>query len=163
MPETLWILVPTILIVLAGMALVWQPIRAAMNRSRLADARRDFHWQRERLEVKFIQLAWTNAKPSGPRWSECEFEDDVSYVRNRNTGELSAFVEVTVTVTETEDQLDFGPGAVPSVRAATAIFRFDGRHWETDGRAILNLSPSEAIRFYQDDLEIVGEELIGER
>jgi hypothetical protein len=163
MPETLWILVPTILVFLAGMALAWQPIRAAMNRSRLADARRDFHWQRERLEVKFIQLAWTNVPPNGPRWGDCDFEDDVSYVRNRNTGELSAFVGVTVTVTDAEDGLDFGPGAAPSVRAATAIFRFDGRHWETDGRAILNLSPSEAIRFYQDDLEIVGEELIGER
>ena len=29
----------------------------------------------------------------------------------------------------------------------------------TDGRVILNLSPSEAIRFYQDDLEMVGQEM----
>ena len=163
MPETYWILVPTVLVFLAGVGILWRPIRAAMRQSRLADARRDFHWQRERLEVKFIQLAWANAKPDRPRWADCEFDDDVSYVRNRSTGELSAFVAVTIVLEDPEHGLDLGLDAVAHRRAGTAIFRFDRNHWETDGRAILNLSPSEAIRFYQDDLEVIGEELVGKR
>ncbi len=160
MAETLWILVPTVLVLIAGLAVAWQPIRAAVRRSRLADARRDFHWQRERLEAKFIKLAWTNAKPVGPRWVDCEFEDDVAYVRNRNTDELSAFVGVTIAMVEQVAGPDFSEDAPRRYRAGTAIFRFDRNHWETDGRAILNLSPSEAIRFYQDDLEVVSEELV---
>ena len=49
--------------------------------------------------------------------------------------------------------------AVGNLQLGTAVFRFDRDHWETEGRAILNLSPSEAIRFYRNDLEKVGEEL----
>jgi hypothetical protein len=50
-------------------------------------------------------------------------------------------------------------GGVADLQAGTAVFRFDRDHWEADGRALLNLSPSEAIRHYAGDLEIVGEEL----
>ena len=48
--------------------------------------------------------------------------------------------------------------AIGNLQLGTAVFRFDRDHWETDGRAILNLSPSEAIRFFRKDLEKVGEE-----
>ena len=47
---------------------------------------------------------------------------------------------------------------VGNLRAGTAIFRFDHTHWETEGRAILNLSPAEAIRLYQHDLEMVDQD-----
>ncbi len=161
MAETLWILVPTAVVVGAGVALVWRPLRGAFRRFRLADARRDFHWQRERLEAKFVKLAWANTKTSSTRWVDCEFEDDVAYVRNRNSGELAAFVEVTIAVVTPADPIDLEGEAPHRYRVGTAIFRFDRNRWETDGRAILNLSPAEAIRFYQDDLEIVGEEAVG--
>jgi hypothetical protein len=45
-----------------------------------------------------------------------------------------------------------------NLRAGTAVFRLDRDRWETEGRVILNLSPSEAIRTYQHDLEVVGRE-----
>ena len=45
-------------------------------------------------------------------------------------------------------------------REATAVFRFDGRHWDTEGRAIFNLTPTEAIHFFERDLEMVGQELM---
>lgn len=160
MADAYWILVPTIVILLVGAVLLWQLVRLARRQSRWAHARRDFHWQRERLEAKFVQIAWTNAHRRYPRWSDCEFDDDVSYVRNRNTGELSAFVRVLITLDAPDDPFDDGSGAL---RSGTAIFRFDRDHWETDGRAILNLSPSEAIRFYQNDLEIVEQDLVPKR
>ena len=82
----------------------------------------------------------------------------MAYVRSRATGELSAFVAVTI-ATEDSDSGPYGPSdAVGNLQAGTAVFRFDRDHWETDGRAILNLSPSEAVHYFRDDLEIVGEE-----
>ena len=43
---------------------------------------------------------------------------------------------------------------VSNVRAATAVFNFDGV-WTTEGRAIFNLNPTEAIRHFQSELEMV--------
>ena len=145
--------------IVAGYLLVWRPMRVASREAKLALARRNFHVQRERLEAKFVQLASARAKLHGPHWEDCDFDDDVAYVRNRNTGELSAFVAVTVSV----DDFENAPGGIGdligNLRAGTAVFRFDRDHWETDGRAIFNLSPAEAVRFYQNDLEMVDQEL----
>lgn len=144
---------------LVGAVLVWRPLRAARREARFAVACRDFHRQRERLEAKFVQLGTVGPKPDAPRWTDCQFDDDVAYARNRSSGELSAFVAVSI---EMEDvgQRSTGPSdAVGNLRAATAVFRFDGNHWETDGRAIFNLTPTEAIHFYHRDLVMVGREV----
>jgi len=145
--------------VLALLVLIWRPVRAASREARFAQARRDFHTQRERLEVKFIHLAGANAQSRTLHWADCDFDDDVAYVRNRNTGELSAFVAVTVGTDDFDDPSARVGDLVGNLRAGTAVFRFDRDHWETDGRAILDLSPTDAIRFYQHDLEMVDQEL----
>jgi hypothetical protein len=142
--------------ILLGLFL-WWPLRIVLRKARLTDARRNFHLQRERLEVKFIRLAAAHAKPGAPRWADCEFDNDVAYVRNRSTGELAAFVGVTIGLEDADD----GPlgSSMENLRNGTAVFRFDRDHWETDGVALLNLSPTEAIRFYRDNLEIVAQEV----
>ena len=154
-----WSILALVGVILAVFVFIWRPIRAASRQARFAATRRDFHTQRERLEVKFIQLASANAKPNSPYWADCDFDDDVAYVRDRNTGELSAFVRVTVAVDNFEDPPAAAGDLIGNLRAGTAIFRYDRDHWETDGRAILNLSPAEAIRLYQHDLEMVDQEL----
>jgi hypothetical protein len=153
-----WVLMGS-LAVLAAAALLWRPLRAAAREARLSQARKDFHRHREWLEVKFVRLAGGHSSPDSPRWSDCDFDDAVSYVRNRSTGELCAFVAVTVALEGMGHSLGSATDLIGRLRAGTAVFRFDKDHWETDGRVILNLSPSEAIRFYQNDLEIVGQEL----
>jgi hypothetical protein len=136
--------------------LVWRPIRAAMREAQLAKARRDFHRQRERLEAKFFELAAASGRPRGLRWTNCDFEDDVAYARDRRTSELSAFVGVTISF----EAVPGGPmehvEAVGNLRAATAVFRFSQDRWQTEGRAVFNLNPTEAIAYYRDNLEIVG-------
>ena len=87
---------PIVAIVLLTAAYLWYPRRGTSRRVRLVQAKRRFHAQRERLEAKFIQLAASAAKPDAPRWADCTFADDVAYVRNRTTGELSAFVAVSI-------------------------------------------------------------------
>lgn len=158
MPESWWIVVAAAAVFLAGGVLVWRPIRAAVRDSRLAAAQRDFHRHREHLEAKFVQVVQVKAKRSTLGWADCEFDDDVAYVRNRSTGELTAFVAVTVATDNVEGRSAGATDAVGNLRVGTAIFRFDRDRWETDGRAILNLTPCEVIRFYRRDLEMVAEE-----
>jgi hypothetical protein len=136
-----------------------RPGRKSWRTARFVQAKQRFHTQRERLEAKFIQLASAHGKSDAHRWFDCTFADDVAYVRNRTTGELSAFVAMTVAAEEFDSASHGSTDAVGNLQAGTAVFRFDRDHWETDGRAILNLSPGEAIRYYHADLEIVGEEL----
>ena len=150
---------PIIAILLLTAAYLWHPRRRAARALRLGQAKRRFHVQREWLEAKFIQLADSHAGPNAPRWTDCSFSDDVSYVRNRATGELSAFVAMTIASEGDERSLQGTADAVGNLQAGTAVFRFDCDHWETDGRAILNLSPNEAVHHFGEDLEIVGEEL----
>ena len=167
-----WLLIVGAATLLAGGCLAWKPVRAVRRRPRLAEARRAFHWQRERLEAKFLALAQARRKRGGPHWLDGRFDDDVAYVRNRYTGELSALVAVSIALVEPDaaqgelqqdgfDSRPFDEEAVEhfggGLRAATAVFRFDRDHWVTDGRAIF-FSPSETIRFYQHDLEIVARE-----
>ena len=49
--------------------------------------------------------------------------------------------------------------AVGNLRAATAIFRVVDAQWSTDGRAVFNLNPTETVRYFHDDLELVGKEI----
>ncbi len=155
MPQ-LWYVLLAVGWILAAVFLVWRPIRATMRETRLARVRQGFHGQREHLEAKFVKLA--GARSDAPRWEDCDFDDDVAYVRNRTSGELSALVAVTVMIDAAEDSTGTMGDLVGNLAAGTAVFRLDRDHWETDGRAILNLSPAEAILFYRADLEVVEHE-----
>ncbi len=140
-------------------ALVWRPLRARFREQQLARARRDFHRQRERLEARFMTLASRSGKPRGLDWVRCDFEDDVIYARHRQSGELSAFVGVTIGFEAIAGGGMEEVEAVGNLRAATAVFRIEHGSWATDGRALFNLTPAEAVAFYQDNLEFVAHEL----
>ena len=159
MPEP-WLWIPVACAVVAVLVLfLRRPCQAATREAHFTHARKEFHKQREWLEVKFISLASTRGKPERPRWSNCEFDDAVSYVRHRTTGELSAFVAVTVALESISHLTATASDLMSNLQAGTAVFRFEKDRWMTDGRVILNLSPNEAIRFYQIDLEMVGQEM----
>jgi hypothetical protein len=152
-----WVVVVAVAVLGVG-AWRWLPLRRAMPASRLAEMRRDFHRQRERLEAKFVQLGSYPTNRETPRWIDCDFEDDVAFARNRATGELTALVGVTIEIEDLDDRSAKLGDAVSNRRAATALFRYHGSRWQTDGRAIFNFTPDEAIRFYQRDLEMIGHE-----
>ncbi len=158
MAEWWWIITALVTVILLAGMFVWSPLQAAMRDARLADARRDFHLQRERLEAKFIQLACAQAKPDAPRWADCEFDNDVAYVRSRATGELAAFVGIAVAL-EAPEGLDSDRAGEGGFRLGTAVFRFKQGRWQTAGQALLNLSPAEAVQFYQREMEVVAQEL----
>ena len=153
-----WILIACAL-ALTVTLILWRPIQIGTREARFAKARKEFHRQREWLEVRFIARASSPTRPDEARWSNCEFDDAVSYVRHRTTGELSAFVAVTVALEGIGQMISSATELMSNLQAGTAVFRFEKDRWVTDGRVILNLSPNEAIRFYQNDLEMVGQEL----
>ena len=137
---------------------VRQPNKSARQAEEYETARREFHQQRERLEARFFQLASGSGKPRGLRWTECDFENDVTYARDKQSGELCAFVAVTIAFEAIEGGLMEGVEAVGNLRAASAVFRRQQGVWHTDGRAVFNLSPSEAISHYRDNLVMVAHE-----
>jgi len=139
-------------------ALLWRYGRGVYHRAQLSRAKRRFHTERERLEAKFLRLAAAHAPQDSARWSECNFADDVVYVRDRTTGRLSALVEVTLGEEMFSSEGQGATDAVGNLLVGTAIFRFDHGHWETDGRAILNLNPVEAVKRFRDSLEPISAE-----
>ena len=124
----------------------------------MARARREFHLHREHLEARFIKLASSSGKPRGLDWVRCEFDDGVIYARDRQSGELSAFVAIVIGFEAIEGGGMEAVEAVGNLRAATAVFRIHQGHWSTEGRAIFNLNPTEAVRYFQKNLEMVGHE-----
>ncbi len=151
----LFLLIAVLLVVAA---FYWRAQKRPVRRLPFAQAKRRFHTERERLEAKFITLAAARLGPDAPSWADCNFADDVAYVRSRRTGELSAFVALTIATEDSDTSVAGVSDAVGNLQAGTAVFRLDGDHWVTDGRTLLNLSPSEAVYRFRGDLEIVGEE-----
>jgi hypothetical protein len=153
-----WVLGAVVLVGGISAAVIWRPIRAARRERMLARARREFHRQREQLEARFLTRASACGKPRGLRWSDCNFEDDVTYARDRRNRRLSAFVAVTIRFEAIEGGGMEENENVRNPRAATAVFDYDRNRWTTDGRVIFNLNPAEAIQFYQANLELVAQE-----
>lgn len=154
-----WIMLAAALLGLSAIAVLWRPLLTSWRETRFAEACRDFHRHRERLEAKFMILGMTENRAAEDRWDDCRFDDDVAYARSRASGELSAFVAVTIHLEAPSDPLMIETNLGGTSCEATAVFRFDGSHWDTEGRAIFNLTPTEAIHFFERDLEMVGQEL----
>ena len=83
-------------------------------------------------------------------WAGCDFDDACRFARDRQSGQLWALVGVSITFALPEPMTRRrNAGRVHHDRQATAVFRFDGAQWTTDGRAVFNLNPTETIRRYQ--------------
>ena len=131
----------------------WRPGQQVRREKIFTTAQREFRLQREQLEAKFCRLAGESGKPRGLRWTDCDFQNEVTYARDRSSGALSAFVGVTISFEAVEGGNMEDVEAVSNKRAGTAVFHFDGTRWITQGRAIFNLNPTEAIQYYQSNLE----------
>ena len=114
-----------------------------------------FGQQRERLEKEFLEFARRTGIPRGLVWVNCDFETEVCFVRDRSSRQLQALVPVTIAF-EAEVGGDMEEvEAVGNLRAATAVFLYNGDSWSTEGRAIFNLNPQQTVERHQESLEIV--------
>ncbi len=151
-----WTLFGATVAALAVFLWVRRPGLANWRQRNLERAQQNFRIQRERLEAVFLHKAANSGRPRGLRWTGCDFGDDVTYARERRHGALLAFVSVTISF----EAIEGGPmedvEAVGNLRAATAIFTCTRDGWKTDGRAVFNLEPAEAIARYEHEFELVG-------
>lgn len=138
-----WIVLGVLLligaVVLARFMISWR------TTGKVHKAQQEFRQRREWLEARFFSLAASSGKPRGLAWTNCDFANAVSFAREPDTGQLRAFVGVTVAFEAIEGGGMEEVEAVGNLRAATAVFEYDGRQWSTGGRVIFNLEPQEAI------------------
>jgi hypothetical protein len=138
------------ILVLVAWLLVWarRAVTPQMIRAR-------FLQQREHLEADFLRAAAATGKPRGLRWKNCEWEPDVAFARDRQSGELTALVGVTIQFEAVEGSDMEGLPAVGNLRNATGVFFFRGGRWRTVGKAVFNLNPGEAIEHFKQQYERV--------
>lgn len=156
--EMFWMFTVAVVILtavgLAGWA-VWRQQQQRSQRAKLDQARVLFRRRREWLEAAFVTMASERGKPRELVWAGCEFDDSVSFARDRDTGQLRALVGMTISF-----EAEAGGGmedveAVCALRAATAVFSFGDGNWSSEGRTIFNMNPEETILRYQHELEVL--------
>ena len=153
-----WLILGGVLLVgflVAGLIYAWPRLRDRQMKVELEDARRAFHRRREWLEARFMSVASQSGKPRGLRWTDCDFDNDVAFARERRTGRLRALVGVSIQFEAIEGGMMEEVEAVANRKAATVVFRLDGPDWEVDGRALFNLNPAQTIEQFQHELEAV--------
>jgi hypothetical protein len=143
-------------LVVAGLIalLVW--VARTPPKASPEEARAAFAGQRPALERLFFDAASATGKPRGLRWKSCEFGSDFELVRDRRSGELTALVPVTIAFEAIPGSDMEGLPAVGNLRTGCAVFTWRERRWITAGRALLNLSPAEALRHFANQYEAVG-------
>lgn len=153
-----WVIMLFAAVAMGIVGAIWRPTVVSIRESRFSHARRQFHRQRERLEARFLQLAAASGRAPRLRWEDCDFADDVTYARDRRSRKLCAFVAVTIAYDSHMEMID-DLGAVTNLRAATAVFHFDHGQWNTYGRTVFDLNPTEAVTHYKEHFVMLGQEL----
>jgi hypothetical protein len=154
MSSGVW-LVPVVLAGGIGCYFLYRYWQHFLQHERLKHARQIFHRRREWLEARFLTKAGQSGKPRGLAWTDCDFENPVTFARDRESGQLNALVGVTISFSAIEGGGMEDVEAVGNLRSATAVFRFDKDHWDTDGRAVFNLNPTETIQHFRLEVERV--------
>ena len=148
-----WLIAPLMLVAGAAAVLVGRKLRIFGRHVNAIRARELFKLQRERLEAQFLSAAAKTGKPRGLRWVDCEWEDGVVFVRERQTGQFAALVGVTIKFEAIPGSDMEGLPAVDNLRNASAVFFFQGGHWQTVGKAVFNKNPDEAAQHFQNQYE----------
>jgi hypothetical protein len=148
----------TILLGLASaiiLAFVWLSWRHRQSEIRFQNAVTSFP-QQSGLGEQFLKAANATGKPRGLRWVSCELQGAPIFTTGRNAGEVYGLSGATI-------GFEAIPGgdmeeveAVDDIRYVTAVFVYRGGSWQTDGRAIFNLEPAQAIERLSETTQFIG-------
>jgi len=139
---------------LAGMAVFfWRQGRHLDPRVQMEDARARFDRDRERLQAQFFAAASSSGKPRGLRWTQCQWNELIEWVRDKQSGQIHALVGVTIAFEAIEGGDMEGIEAVGNLRNASAVYFLQGGQWQTAGRAVFNLNPAEAVEHFKGSYE----------
>lgn len=149
-----WVIGAVVVILLSVVALlVRRPFRDWRQAREARRALRAFKLQREMLEARFFDLAASKGKPRGLRWTDCNWQDTVTFARDRQSGLLTAFVSVQISFEAIEGGEMEDVAAVGDVRSAAAVFHYQRGCWGTGGRALFNLNPQDALIRLENQFE----------
>lgn len=137
-------------------ALAWKPVRKRWRRREFETARQKFKLQREQLEARFFDLARSLGKPRGLRWLDCDWQSDVAFARDTESGLLTAFAAVNIRFEAIEGGDMEDVEAVDTVRDAAAVFHYRKGVWGTGGRALFNMNPADAVTRLQGQYQPLG-------
>jgi hypothetical protein len=150
-------------VVAVGLALAAIPLARTYRRREARQGIRLFRLRREMLEARFFDLARTQDKPRGLRWIDCDWQDAVTFARDRESGLLTAFVAVNVRFEAVEGGDMEGVAAVGTIREAAAVFHYRNGLWGTGGRALFNMTPQDAVRQLTGQFDPIPAELVASR
>ena len=148
-------------IVLVGVAIalaagwLWRRWRAAQLQAQRQLARLQFADGRAELEAMFLKAAAATGKPRGLAWEKCQFGDDHVFAVDRVTGELFAMVSATIGFTAIPGGDMEDVEAVSNLRYATAVFVYRRGSWHSNGQAVFNLEPAQAVQHYEESLSLL--------
>lgn len=135
--------------------LLWMLLRPTLFARRVERALRAFVRHRDNLESMFFEKAAASGKPRGLAWRNCAFQNGVLLARDRANGEIVALLGVTIRFEAIEGGGMEEVEAVGNLRAATALFTWNGCEWTTTGRAVFNLEPREVLERFRGNLDPV--------
>ena len=136
--------------------LAWRPIKRWVRKQEVREALKRFKIQREQLEARFFDMARTQGKPRGLRWVDCDWQSEVTFARDRNTGLLTAFVAVNIYFEAIEGSDMEDVEHVSTVRDAAALFHYQNGRWGTGGRPLFNMNPHDAVARFEGQFEPVS-------
>ena len=151
-----WLIPPLVLMGGAAAVLLSRRLRTFGRAVNVARARELFKLQRERLEAQFLDAAAKTGKPRGLRWVECQWDDAVTFVRERQSRQIAALIGVTIQFEAIPGGDMEGLPAVGNLRNASAVFFFHRGHWHTVGKAVFNMNPDEAAQHFHNQYELLG-------
>lgn len=131
-------------------------LRGARTAFRSEQARESFRLQREHFEAKFLDAAAATGKPKGLEWKDVELDPAIELVRDVASGDLLGLAPATIRFAAEVGGPMEGVEAVNNLRYASAVFVFRKGHWHTEGRALFNMHPDEAIRHFAGQFQRVG-------
>jgi hypothetical protein len=154
-PWWLWVLVGV-----GGLLAVFFAV-GAWSAAQPARLRRAFSQRRRELHDEFFAAASASGKPRGLRWKALDWtvqgaEPEPLLARELGGG-FVALLPATIQFEAVEGGDMEGLPAVGNLRNATAVFHWRQGRWQTDGRAVFNLNPDEALAHYKDQYAPLGE------
>src|ERR1700733_7715653 len=87
-----WWIAPIVLALAVAGYFGWRRMRAFGKEGAAERARELFKLQRERFEAQFLTAAAATGKPRGLVWKDCQWDDTVEFVRERQTRQIHALL-----------------------------------------------------------------------
>jgi hypothetical protein len=150
-----------VLIILLGLAafiivaILWRKWRRHQFDAEFQRAVESFPLQTG-LGEKFLAAANATGKPRGLRWISCELQGQPLFATDRNTAEIYGLSGATIGFAAVPGGDMEDVEAVRDIRYVTAVFIYRDGSWQTDGRAIFNLEPSQAIERLAETTQFMG-------